>query len=163
MVNMVRGQPSRLMGLEPWDGWLIAGNTQDVFVIQNKLILHGHIHFKTKLHFSDLSTHFPNTTKEFLHLLENISNNPLPPSHPENRLVNVCKHKFAYTNVTPKRRNGAHFYNSCASLRMSNKTQQDVLKQLEVNTDFFVIFSALSYYKSSVETNFPIFAIALLH
>ena len=46
---------------------------------------------------------------------------------------------------------------------MSNKTQQDVLKQLEVNTDFFVIFSALSYYKSSVETNFPIFAIALLH
>ena len=62
MVNMVRGQPSRLMGLETWDGWLIAGNTQDVFVIQNKLILLGHIHFKTKLLFSDLSTHFPNIT-----------------------------------------------------------------------------------------------------
>ena len=64
MVNMVRGQPLRLMGLETWDGWLIAGNTQDIFVIQNKLILNGYIHFKTKLLFLDLSTHFPNTTKD---------------------------------------------------------------------------------------------------
>ena len=53
MVSMVRGQPSRtrLMGLETWDGWLIAGNTQDIFAIQNKLILHGYIHFKTILLF----------------------------------------------------------------------------------------------------------------
>ena len=53
MVNMVRGQPSRtrLMGLETWGGWLIAGNTQDIFAIQNRLILHGYIHFKTILLF----------------------------------------------------------------------------------------------------------------
>ena len=51
------------MGLETWDGWLIAGNTQDIFVIQNNLILHGYIHFKTILLFLNLSTHFPNTTK----------------------------------------------------------------------------------------------------
>ena len=84
---MVRGQPSRLVGLETWDGWLIAGNTHDNFVMQNKLILHGYIHLKTTLLFLDLSTHFPNTTKEFLQLLENISNNPLPPSHTKNRVV----------------------------------------------------------------------------
>ena len=51
---MVRGQPSRLMGLETLDGWLIAGNTHDIFarendgllifVLENKLILHGYIH-----------------------------------------------------------------------------------------------------------------------
>ena len=40
--------------------------------------------------------------------------------------------------------------------------KQDVLKQPEANTDL-LYFSALSYYKSSVETNFPIFAIAFLH
>ena len=106
---MVRGQPARLVGLETWDGWLITGNTHDIFVIQNKLILHGYIHFKTIMLFLNLSTHFPNTTKKFLQLVENISNNPLPHSHPKNRVVNVCEHKFACTNVTPKRRNGAHF------------------------------------------------------
>ena len=47
-----------------WDGWLIAGNTHDIFVMQNKLILHGHIHFKTILPFLNLSTHFPNTTNK---------------------------------------------------------------------------------------------------
>ena len=121
MVNMVRGQPSRLMRFETWVGWLIAGNTQDILVIQNKLILHGYIQFKTiLLFFFNLSTHFPNTTKEFLQLLENISNNPLPPSRPKNRLVNVCKHKFACTNVKPKTKKRSPFYNSCASLRMSN-------------------------------------------
>ena len=36
-------------------------------------------------------------------------------------------------------------------------SKQDALKQPKAN------FSALSYYKSSVETNFPIFAIAFLH
>ena len=98
-----------LRGFETWDGWLIAGNTHDISVMQNKLILQGYIHFKTIFLFFNLSMHFPNTTKEFLQLLENISNNPLPPSHPKKRVVNVCKHKFACTNVTPKRRNGAHF------------------------------------------------------
>ena len=100
---------SSLMGFETWDGWLIAGNTHNIVVIQNKLILPAYIHFKTILLFFNLSTHFPNTTKEFFRLLENISNNPLPASHPKDRVVNVCKHKFACTNVTPKRRNGAHF------------------------------------------------------
>ena len=82
MVNMVREQPSRLVGLETWDGWLIAGNTHDIFVMQNILILHGYINFKTILLFLNLSSHFPNTTKEFFRLLENISNNPLPPTPP---------------------------------------------------------------------------------
>ena len=89
---------SSLMGFETWDGWLIAGNTHNIFVIQNKLILPAYIHFKTILLFLNLSTHFPNTTKEFFRLLENISNNPLPASHPKDRVVNVCKHKFACTN-----------------------------------------------------------------
>ena len=40
--------------------------------------------------------------------------------------------------------------------------KQDFLKQPEANTDL-LYFSALSYYKSSVETHFPIFAIAFLH
>ena len=48
---MVRGQPSRLVGLETWDGWLIVGNTHDIFVMQNILILHGYINFKTILLF----------------------------------------------------------------------------------------------------------------
>ena len=93
---------SSLMGFETWDGWLIAGNTHNIVVIQNKLILPAYIHFKTILLFFNLSTHFPNTTKEFFRLLENNSNNPLPASHPKDRVVNVCKHKFACTNVTPK-------------------------------------------------------------
>ena len=62
-------------------------------------------------YFLNLFTDFSSTTKEFLQLLENISNNPLPLSRPKTRVVNVCKYKFAYTNVTPKRRNGAHFIN----------------------------------------------------
>ena len=65
MVNMVRGQPSRFVGLETWDGWLIAGNTHDIFVMQNKLILHGYIHFKTIMLFLNLSTHFPTQQKKF--------------------------------------------------------------------------------------------------
>ena len=40
--------------------------------------------------------------------------------------------------------------------------KQDVLKQPEANMDL-LYFSALSYYKSSVEKNFPIFAIAFSH
>ena len=54
---------------------------------------------------------------------------------------------------------------STLSQRKVNNTQQeDVLKQPEANTDFVVLyFSALSYYISSVETNFPIFAIAFSH
>ena len=52
---------------------------------------------------------------------------------------------------------------STLSQRTVNKMQQDILKQPEANTDFFVMFSALSCYKSSVETNFLIFAIAFSH
>ena len=40
--------------------------------------------------------------------------------------------------------------------------RQDVLQQPEANTDL-LYFSALSYYKSSVETNFPISTIAFSH
>ena len=39
------------MGFETWDGWLIAGNTHNIFVMQNKLILPAYIHFKTILLF----------------------------------------------------------------------------------------------------------------
>ena len=91
--------------------------------MQNKLILQGYIHFKTIFLFFNLSMHFRNTTKEFLQLLENISNNPLPPSHPKKRVVNVCKHKFACTNMTPKRRNGAQFITHalhCAWVMITN-------------------------------------------
>ena len=42
---------SSLMGFETWDGWLIAGNTHNIFVMQNKLILPAYIHFKTILLF----------------------------------------------------------------------------------------------------------------
>ena len=54
---------SSLMGFETWDGWLIAGDTHNIFVIQNKLILPAYLHFKTILLCFNLSTHFPNTTK----------------------------------------------------------------------------------------------------
>ena len=45
---------------------------------------------------------------------------------------------------------------------ISTNGKQEVLKQPEANTDL-LYFSALSYYKSSVETNFPIFAIGFSH
>ena len=45
---------------------------------------------------------------------------------------------------------------------ISMNGKQDVLKQSEANTDL-LYFSALSYYESSVKTNFPIFAIAFSH
>ena len=44
----------------------------------------------------------------------------------------------------------------------TNRNKQDVLKQPEANTDL-LYFSTLSYYKSSAETNFPIFATVFLH
>ena len=53
---------------------------------------------------------------------------------------------------------------SYINIYISTNGKQDVLKQPEANTDFVVLyFSAPSYYKSSVETNFPIFAIAFSH
>ena len=45
---------------------------------------------------------------------------------------------------------------------ISTNGKQDVLKQPETNTDL-LYFSGLSCYKSSVETNFPISAIASSH
>ena len=47
-----------------------------------KLILHGRIQFKTILLFLNLCTQFPNTTKQFLQILENILNNPQLPFPP---------------------------------------------------------------------------------
>ena len=49
-----------------------------------------------------------------------------------------------------------------AHINISMNGKQDVLKQPEANTDL-LYFSALSYYKSSVDKNFPIFAIAFSH
>ena len=43
------------------------------------------------------------------------------------------------------------------------KTQQDVLKQFEANTDFFVIFSALSYIIKALLKQFPFIAIEFSH
>ena len=90
------------------DGWLLVTHTIFLSCKINWYFLLIYI-LRLYCFFFNLSTHFPNTTKEFFRLLENISNNPLPASHPKDRVVNVCKHKFACTNVTPKRRNGAHF------------------------------------------------------
>ena len=49
-----------------------------------------------------------------------------------------------------------------AHINISMNGKQDVLKQPEANTDL-LYFSALSYYKSSVDKNFPVFAIAFSH
>ena len=95
--------------VETWDGWLIAGKTHEIFVMQNKLILHDYIHFKNLLLFLNLFTHFPNSTKNFCSFLRIFQIITCPTSHRKDLVVNVCKHKFACTNVTPKRRNGAHF------------------------------------------------------
>ena len=114
--------------------------------MQNKLILQGYIHFKTIFLFFNLSMHFPNTTKEFLQLLENISNNPLPPSHPKKRVVNVCKHKFACTNVTPKRRNGAHFITHalhCAWVII--KSHSDVLVEVFNHSLVYAVITSLTF------------------
>ena len=51
---------------------------------------------------------------------------------------------------------------SAKSNIISTNGKQDVLKQPEAKTDLFY-FSALSNYKSSLEINFPIFAIAFSH
>ena len=51
---------------------------------------------------------------------------------------------------------------SISTFDISTNGKQDVLKQPEANTDL-LYFSALSYYKSSVENNFPLFVIALSH
>ena len=40
------GNDAHLKGFETWDGWLISGNMHCIFLIQNRLILHGYIHFK---------------------------------------------------------------------------------------------------------------------
>ena len=48
-----------------------------------------------------------------------------------------------------------------SKIDISTSGKQDILKQPEANTDLFY-FSPPSYYKCSVETNFPIFAIAFL-
>ena len=45
---------------------------------------------------------------------------------------------------------------------ITTKGKQDILKQSETNTDL-LYFSSLSYYKSSVEKNFRIVAIAFSH
>ena len=44
------------------------------------------------------------------------------------------------------------------ALQISMNGKQDILKQPKANTDL-LYFLCLSYYNSSVETNFPIFAI----
>ena len=100
---------SRLTRLETWDGWLLAGNTHNIFLMQNKLILHGYIHYKTILFFLIFPHIFQTQQKNFCSYWRIFQIIPYLTSHPKDREVNVCKHKFACTNVTPKRRNGAHF------------------------------------------------------
>ena len=110
---------------EAWDGWLIAGNTHDTFVMQNKLILHGYIHFKTILRLFKIFPHiFPTQQNNFCSYWKIFQIIPYPTSRSNVCAVNLCNHKFACTNATPKRRNGSPFYNSCDSLRMSNKPMQ---------------------------------------
>ena len=49
-----------------------------------------------------------------------------------------------------------------STFNISMNGKQDVLKQPEANTDL-LYFTALTCYKSSVEKNFPIFAITFSH
>ena len=109
MVNLVRGQPSRLVVLETWDGWLIAGNIRTIFLsckinwyFMVIYILRLYCFFKS---FDPFSQH----NKRIFAASGEYFKQSFIPSHPKNRLVNVCEHKFECTNVTPKRRNEAHF------------------------------------------------------
>ena len=82
------GQPS-------WDGWLIAGNTYDMSVTQNKLILRGYVHFNTMFvffkSFHTFSQHnnriFAATVWKIFHIIPY----PLLPTLKE-RVVNICQH-----------------------------------------------------------------------
>ena len=97
------------------DGWLLV--TPRYFCHAKEIDTSWLYPFKTILlflkSFHTFSKHnkriFAATRSSLLQLVENISNNPLLPSHPKEHLVNVCCHKFACRNQKPKRRNGAHF------------------------------------------------------
>ena len=84
------------------------GSMHCIFVIPKKLMFLVYIHFKTIVLFSNLSTCFPTPQNNFCSYRRKFQIIPYPhPSHPKELGVNVCKHKFACTNVTPKWRNGA--------------------------------------------------------
>ena len=68
-----------LMGFETWDGWLIAGNTHNTFVMQNKLILPAYINFKTILLFLIFPYIFPTQQKNFLGYWRIFQIIPYPP------------------------------------------------------------------------------------
>ena len=89
-------------------GWLLV--TRTIFVsckinwyFMVIYILRHNCFFKIFSHIS------PTRQKNFCSYWRIFQIIPYPTSHPKDRVVNVCKHKFACTNVTPKRRNGAHF------------------------------------------------------
>ena len=84
--------------------------------------------FKDNSAFSNLSTRFPTPQKHFGSYWRMFQIVPYPPSHPKELEINVCKHKFACTNATPKRRNVA--LNSCAILRISNKHKAPIFKRI---------------------------------
>ena len=67
------------MGFETWDGWLIAGNTHNIFVIQNKLILPAYIHFKTILLFLIFPHISPTQQKNFFGYWRIFQIIPYPP------------------------------------------------------------------------------------
>ena len=84
------------------DDWFLQTRTVFVF-IQNRLIFHAYIHFKTLIL---LFTSFYEIFWQKIHFAAaiNFLNNPLPPTPRKLTVmcVNVCRHKFTCTNVTPK-------------------------------------------------------------
>ena len=95
--------------VETWDGWLIA--VKRTKFLSCKINWYFMVIYILRIYcfFKNLFTHFPNSTKNFCSFLRIFQIITCPTSHRKDRVVNVCKHKFACTNVTPKRRNGAHF------------------------------------------------------
>ena len=64
-----------------WEGWLISGNTQCIFLVQNRQIPHGHKHFKTILLLFKSFHHFTDTTKHFFYSYRIFQIIPYPPPH----------------------------------------------------------------------------------
>ena len=89
-------------------GWLLVKRTKFLSCKINWYFMVIYI-LRIYCFFKNLFTHFPNSTKNFCSFLRIFQIITCPTSHRKDRVVNVCKHKFACTNVTPKRRNGAHF------------------------------------------------------
>ena len=105
---MIWGRPCPSWELQTWGGLLISSNMYWFFFFSSRKIdwYSKHIHIlRLWYFFSSLSMNFSDTT---IHFSAGIIffNNPLPPTPLKGTvmLLNVCKHKFTCTNVTPKKK-----------------------------------------------------------